>query len=153
MKDQAMVLSPRFALVVSALCLAGAGALAVWSSAIHRRARETDLSPAARAELRALIRQEISAGPRPTPPDTTAPADSASQPAAPLEGPQRAAYDAGAKLVGAALGRKKWSDDDARKLRELVDGLPAAHRIKLVEPLIIALNSDQVRFEGEGPPL
>ena len=147
-----MVLSPRFTLVVSATCLAGAGALAVWSSAIHRRAPATDLSPAARAELRALIRQEISARTPPTPPDTTAPADSAGQPA-PLEGPQRAAYDEGAKLVSAALGRKKWSDDDARKLREFVDGLPAAHRIRLVEPLIIALNGDQVRFEGDGPPL
>jgi hypothetical protein len=148
-----MALSPNVPLVIGALCLVGAGGLAVWSTATHRRAGSAGLSPEARTELRALIREELSSSKGWSVSADASAADASTQPLEPLDGAQKVAYDEGTKLVGAAIGRKSWTDDDAQKLRDLVAILPAARRMKVVESLVVAINNGSVRFDGKGPPL
>ena len=66
---------------------------------------------------------------------------------------QIAQYDRASRMVRTAVAGGAWSARDRDQLRETMGHLPHEVWEEITKPLIVAINRDQVRFEGHGPPL
>ena len=90
-----------------------------------------------REEVRAILREELAAS-------APAPAPVAAQPASPgTEGAERA--------IAAGLADGVWSDDDRTALRSAMNGLTQAEADAVMQQLLPALSSGQVRVESGSP--
>lgn len=124
-------------------------------------ATQQGLSAQDREALRDLIRSEIASLKVDAPP-TTQPRVPAEQAAAPtpdvaddvaqLSDQQLQTFDAGRSLVDAALARRTWTAADREQLHARVASLPPRLQIDVARPIVAAINRDQVRFDGDGPP-
>jgi hypothetical protein len=119
------------------------------------------LSAQDREALRELIRSELANGkadaaltapPRVQAEQAPAPAPDAADEAAQLSDQQLQTFDAARSLVDAALARRTWTAADREQLHAHIGSLPPRLQIDVARPIIAAINRDQVRFDGDGPP-
>lgn len=62
------------------------------------------------------------------------------------------AIDSGKLYIDEAIGRGRWSTEQASHVRELGTGLSGDEYQELVRPLVIAINEGRVQVDAEGPP-
>jgi hypothetical protein len=139
----------------SALVTAEAPAAALQAPQIVLNPTMARIGEEDRAALRDVIRQELHARPAPAASSDSTP-DPAPDPSArydQLSPTQRTAYDEARSVVDDRVRRRTWTEDDRQQLRASVGDLPAEVRAALLAPLIRAVNSGEVRFEGRGPLL
>jgi hypothetical protein len=105
--------------------------------------------------FRALIREELQAyrgaglpgaDAAPNLPPTS-PADALAQ----LSPDRLKVYDGARRMIDDAIQHRSWSNDDRQQLREKLSSLPPDVGLEVVRPLIVAVNNQEVRFEGVGP--
>jgi hypothetical protein len=68
-----------------------------------------------------------------------------------ISGEQLKSYDHARTLVDDGLARGVWTEDDRAQLRDTIAGLPTEQRFEILRPLVVAVNSRKVHFEGRGP--
>jgi hypothetical protein len=115
------------------------------------------LSETDKLRLQALVREELRALPalQAVPSGTAPEADAPGKPASAIEDmneEQISAYEQGRTIVDAALAKGTWTDSDRDDLHRRIATLPGELRVELARPLVAAINREQVRFEGDGPP-
>jgi hypothetical protein len=60
-------------------------------------------------------------------------------------------YDRGRALVDDGLARGAWTEDDRAQLHDAIAGLPTDELFEIVRPLLVAVNTRKVHFDGHGP--
>ncbi len=144
-----MALSTNTARPDPALRLACAGVLAIWGSIACDNGSAAQLSPAQMEEMRTLIREEIRAvQQQPAPNQSAGTADDAPSP---LTAEQKSAQASGVELVNKLLAAGKWTTKNRDTLRKQIRTLPPMVQIEVARPLIVALNGDKAKYEGDGP--
>jgi hypothetical protein len=68
-----------------------------------------------------------------------------------MSGEQLKSYDHARALVDDGLARGAWTEDDRAQLRDTIAELPTDERFEIVRPLLVAVNTRQVHFQGHGP--
>jgi hypothetical protein len=107
-----------------------------------------------KAALRALVRDEVRAALSARAVAAAAPSASTGDVQSMIDalGPElRVHYDSGRQIVDDGISRKRWTEQDRAHLRKDIGGLDAPIALSIVDPLILAVNRGEVRFEGEGP--
>jgi len=104
-----------------------------------------------KAALRALIREELKAARPDSPAKPDASQESPEEALSRLPRDGRTAYDEAQGMVGTAVQRGSWTNEDRSELRQRLAQLPVPMRLELVSPLIVAVNKGEVHFEGRGP--
>jgi hypothetical protein len=100
-------------------------------------------------ELRAVIREELAAQRAAS---AARSADAAvPNPESHMSSESMRAYDDARVAVDDAIARGTWTERDRSGLRASMAQLPADSRLDLVRPLIVAVNSGKVHFDGRGP--
>jgi hypothetical protein len=105
-----------------------------------------------RAALRALMREELAAARAPGEP--RAPAGRAESPPPddrPLTNDEIKAYDRVRAMTDDRIARGEWTEKDRATARVAMATIPPDQRIELMQPLMIAVNTGKVRFDGRGP--
>jgi hypothetical protein len=103
-----------------------------------------------RAALRALIREELAAGMTQSRGDDAGATTLAPRPPSqPLETTD--SYVQARSVVDDGISHGSWSPADRTRLRDALSSLPTEARLEIVQPLVVAVNSGRVRFEGHGP--
>ena len=105
--------------------------------------------------LRALIREELQASRGAAVPGAdaapnqppTSPADALAQ----LSPDRLKVYDGARRMIDDAIQHRSWTNEDRQQLREKLSSLPSDVGLEVVRPLIVAVNNQEVRFEGFGP--
>lgn len=115
------------------------------------------LSETDRLRLQALVREELRALPALQAAPSAAPpgADEPAKPAGAVEDMNEAqisAYEQGRAIVDTALAKGTWTDTERDDLHRRIASLPGELRIEIARPLVAAINREQIRFEGDGPP-
>jgi hypothetical protein len=98
--------------------------------------------------LRALIREEL-AGQKAAM-ETRGDAGGGG-PAPAMSSEQLKSYDDGRAIVDDSLARGVWTEDNRAQLGDKIAGLPTEQRFEIMRPLVVAVNSRKVHFEGRGP--
>jgi hypothetical protein len=105
-----------------------------------------------KAALRALLREELAAQHLAAARDTAS-APPEESPMANLSHEQLKSYDEARSAVDDAIARGVWTSDSRADLRGTTASLPAQARVEIAQPLVVAVNSGKVHFEGHGPLL
>ena len=114
----------------------------------------TGLTVADRIALRDMVREEVRAA-RTTvdsqnadaPSRSTDPTEAVEQ----LTDDSRRAYEKARSLVADSIERGLWTVENRDHLRDSLVQLPEELRLAVIQPLVVAFNSDKVRFQGSGP--
>jgi hypothetical protein len=122
------------------------------------------LSDTDKAALRALIRDELGAAltakhevetthevARRSDVVLDASTRTAEQALAGLTRDQRVSYDDATSLVSDGIDRGTWTADDRQQLNEKIRSLPSELVLAVVQPLIVAVNSQKVHLAVRGP--
>jgi hypothetical protein len=113
----------------------------------------TRLSEADKGALRDLVREELAAerarvagardaGRAAAEPDSTE---------VPISAANVKSFDEARSVIDEGLSRHVWTEADRAHIRQAVARLPPEMRMELIRPLIVAVNSGKVRFDGRGP--
>jgi hypothetical protein len=103
-----------------------------------------------REELRQMLREELSAVVSQDSDDARA---EKKQAPAPLPPENAVAVEKVHRLLDDSLATGRWGDPQIQQLRALRGQLTDAQYHELLRKLVSALNSQQLRFEGSGPPM
>jgi hypothetical protein len=105
------------------------------------------------ADVRRVIRDELSALPAPSAPAAASgegrPGDAAA-PAAILSPAEANALQAAHERIDRALAAREWTQGDAAVLAAALDVLPTTQRAELLQTLVPALNRGEVRLAYRG---
>jgi hypothetical protein len=107
-----------------------------------------------KAALRALVRDQVNAALSARALAAAAPSASTRDVQSMIDalGPElRVHYDSGRQIVDEGISRKRWTEQDRASLRKDIRGLDSTIALSIVDPLILAVNRGEVRFDGEGP--
>lgn len=103
-----------------------------------------------REELRQMLREELSTVVAQAPDDARA---EKKQPPAPPPPENAVAVEKVQRLLDDSLAAGRWSDTQVQQLRALRGQLTDAQYHELLRKLFAALNTQQLRMEGAGPPM
>ncbi len=96
------------------------------------------LSPEEIDRLSAVVAERVAVANAPAPPVPPSPESIA-------------AFDAGRRVIGAALETKRWTEADAQKLRALLPTLTLDDRVELQRQISVAINERQIKLDFRGP--
>ena len=113
----------------------------------------TGLTVADRMALRDMVREEVRAARTTVDPQK---ADAPSRSPDPTEAVERLTddsrrvYEKARSLVAESIERGLWTAENRDHLRDSLAQLPEELRLAVIQPLVVAFNSDKVRFQGPG---
>jgi hypothetical protein len=118
----------------------------------------TRLSDEDKGALRRILREELladrAAHAAPVTPQEVPDSGCRGRPepeSAPMSDAALQAYDRARTTVDGAISRGVWTESDRAELRAELAAVPAERRFEITSPLIVAVNTQKVRFAGRGP--